>query len=198
MRSVIVITTIVLLCVVTIFSVLTISSYTLQKNELENAMDIALDQTVRNCIEAKITNASEIANTAASNFKNYISSKRGTLVFSVLYADENIMDLYASFTYTQYNGSNKVITARKTVVRDWTEGEEDFIIRQISKKYLSETQERGGLKENSVWRTNSTLKSTLKSVLENEQDEDGNWEIAPQKTETIDLKQTQPKPAPTT
>lgn len=196
MRSVIVLMTTVIFCVVTIFSVLTISSYTLQKNELENAMNIALDQTVRSCIESKITDANEIASTATSNFKNHISSKRGTLVLSVLYADENIVDMYASFTYTQYNGSSKVITVRKTVVRDFTDGEDDFIIRQISKKYLSETPERGGLKENSAWRTNSTLKNTLKNVLENKQDGEGNWTTAPLKTEKIDLKPTDSEPAP--
>ena len=193
MRSVIVVMTAVILCVVTVFSVLTISNRNLQKNELENALDIALDQSVRSCVEEGITDANGIANTAVVNFKNYVASKRGTLVISVLYADENIVDLYASFTYTQYNGSEKVFSARKTVIRDWTEGEEDFIIRQISEKYLNESAERGGVKEDSVWRTNATLKNKLKEVLTNKQDENGAWAKSPVRTETIDLRPSETK-----
>ena len=170
MRSIIVVITTFVCCVVTIASVLTIDSYTLQKNEIECAMDFALEQTVRNCLEEGTTDLNSVANKAITIFQSQINSERGDLILYVLHADENIVDMYASFTYTQYNGTKKEVTKRKTVIKDWEDDENDFSIRMISEKYLNEAPERGGLKENSVWKTD-TLLST---VLGNQQ-VDGEW-----------------------
>ncbi len=172
MRSVIVVLTTFMCCFICIFTIMTIGSHNLQNDEIERAMDYALEQTARKCIEEQIKDDDSIVFVAADAFQSQINSNRGTLVLSVLYADENIVDLHAAFVYTQYNGTEKEITKRKTIIRDWEEDYElDAIIRGISEKYLNVSPDAGGLKANSVWKTDSLLQT----VLGNKQ-VDGVWE----------------------
>lgn len=171
MRSIVVTCSVFVCCVLAIVTVLTIGSYDLQRDEIERAVDYALEQTVRRCMEESISGRNEVAVVAANSFKSQINSKRGTLDLYILYADENIVDMYVSFVYTQYNGTEKEITCRKTIIKDWEDDDAEPIIRMISEKYLNQSPERGGLKENSVWKTNPLLKT----ILSNKQT-DGEWE----------------------
>lgn len=168
MRSITVVIVTFFFSIMSLITLLTVDSYLLQKDEITKAMDYALEQTMRE----SISDPDEIAIRTVENFKSQIRSKRGTLTVYVLYADENIIDLSISFSYTQYNGTKKEIEERKTIIRDWEDGKKnESIIRMISAKYLNETPEKGGLKENSIWKTNSLLQT----VLEKEK-VGGKWE----------------------
>lgn len=170
MRSIVVVITVFICSVMCVLSVLTIDSFTLQKDELERALDFATEQAIHRCIEDGITDADEVAFVAIEAFRSQINSDKGNLVLYVLHADENIVDLAVSFTYTQYNGTKKEIVNRKTAIKDWENDDLHPVVRLINEKYIDESPERGGLKENSVWRFNNTLKN----VLSNKQ-VDGVW-----------------------
>ena len=168
MRSFIVIVVTFFFCIMTLLSIMTIDSYVLQKDEIERAMDFALEQTMQD----PITDPDEIAIKTIENFQSKINSKKGTLSVYVLYADDNIIDLAIQFSYTQINGTKKEIEVRETIIKDWETGKEDeFIVRMIGKEYLSKAPENGGLKENSIWKSIPLLQI----VLENEKIE-GKWE----------------------
>ena len=168
MRSIIVIVVTFFFCIMTLISIVTIDSYVLQKDEIERAVDFALEQTMQD----SITDPNEIAIRTVENFKSQINSKNGTLSVYVLYADENIIDLAISFSYMQYNGTKKEIETRETIIRDWEEGKEnESVVRMISRDYLYKSSDKGGLKENSVWKSSELLKI----ILEKEKVE-GVWE----------------------
>lgn len=158
MRSIIVILVTFFFCIMSFLSILTIDTYVLQQDEIEKAMDFALEQTMQD----SITDPDEIAIKTIENFSSQINSKRGTLAVHVLHADDNIIDLAISLSYTQYNGTKKEIEKRKTIIKDWEEGKEkEAVIRMIGKEYLYTTPANGGLKENSVWKTDMLLQNVL-------------------------------------
>lgn len=168
MRTAAVVISIFLTSFLCIITVLTIGSYTLQKDEIEKALDFALVQTMRTCAEEQIVNPDTIANKAKDNFDSQINSKRGSLKLYVLYADENVIDLAVEFSYTQYNGTKKKISCRETIIKDWSvDSPAEYTIRGISKKYLNEAPERGGLTENSVWKQSSEYKTLLQNIFAN-------------------------------
>lgn len=172
MRSGVTVIITFLCCILSIVTILTVGSFTLQRDEIERAMDFTAKQTARQCIEEGIENKSEIEATLANTFTSQINSKNGTLILYVLHADENIVDIASDFVYTQINGSEKRISCRKTYIKDWEEDkEEESEFRFINDKYASQTPENGGLKRFSVWKYDNMLET----VLENEQLEDGSW-----------------------
>lgn len=171
MRSAAVVITIFVCSFLCIITVLTVGSYSLQKDEIERALDYALVQTARSCVDEQITNPNDIAEKTKEMFASQIKGKRGTLKLFVLHADENIIDLAVSFSYKQYNGTKKEIHCRETVIKDWAEeSPNNFVLRGISKKYLNEAPERGGLMSDSIWKKEGTeQKNLLQTVFSNEQ-----------------------------
>ena len=161
MRSIVIVVTVFVCSLMCVLSVLTIDSFTLQKDEIERALDFATEQTVYRCLESSVTKQDDVISIATETFSSCINSDRGDLTLYILYADENAIDLAVSFVYTQYNGTKKEISSRKTAIKDWENGDIQPIVRIISEKYLEETPERGGLKENSVWKSSNVLQTVL-------------------------------------
>ena len=158
MRSIIVNLVALFFCLISLLSILTIDSYVLQQDEIERAMDFTLQETMND----PVTDPNEIALKVVQTMQTQIQSNRGTCVVYVLYADDNIIDLAVSFSYTQYNGTKKEIEKRKTIIKDWEDGKEnEAVVRRIGKEFLNKSPENGGLKENSVWKTNNLLKTVL-------------------------------------
>lgn len=158
MRSIIVIIVTFFFTMFCVLSILTIDSYVLQCDEIEKAMDFTLEQTMQD----PVSDPNEIALKIVKTMQSQINSDRGTFTVTVLYADDNIIDLAVSLSYTQYNGTKKIIERRKTIVRDWEKGKEnEAVIRKIGKEFLTEAPENGGLKENSVWKTDNLLQTVL-------------------------------------
>lgn len=159
-------------CFLALITIMTIGSYNLQKDELQRATDFAVKQTVRQCIAEEIEDENKIASMIVQSFKSQVNSKNGTLDVYVLHADKNIIDVGVMFKYKQYNGSEKSIACRSTVIRDWEEGKEEGAeIRFISQKYFNKSPDEGGLKENSIWKTDATLFHTLTNTASS----NGNW-----------------------
>lgn len=173
MRSGMVAITTFLCCVLAVIAVMTVGSFNLQRDELERAVDFCVKQTARECIAKEIEDKEEIEAIAANAFSSQINSKKGTLNLFILYADKNVIDIAANFSYSQYNGSVKRISCRKTLIRDWEDGKEnEGETRFINKDYAKKAPEGGGLKENSVWKDDSLLDY----IFANKQYEDGSWE----------------------
>lgn len=162
MRSGVVVITTFMCCFLALICIMTIGNYNLQRDELERAIALTAEQTLRRCEAEGITDENEIASVATETFSSLINSKKGTLHFYVLYADKNAIDIAAEFSYKQYNGTQKNLSFRKTCIIDWEEGlEEDAKMRFVSDACLVESAENGGLKDNSVWKSEGVLADIL-------------------------------------
>lgn len=161
-----------LCCFIAIVTVMTIGSYTVQRDELERAVAFATEEAVRQCVENEVTNETEVSNIVQDKLVDKVKSKNGQLTLYILHAEKDLIDVAVRFEYAQYNKSKKVITKRVTVIRDWEEGKENEAeIRFISAKYFAKAESSGGLKNDSVWRKTAILNN----VLNNKQNEDGTW-----------------------
>lgn len=173
MRSGVTVIVTFLCCIVGLVTVLTIGSFTLQENEIERAMDFTVKQVARHCMDEGVEDVFEIETLLANTFSSQINSKNGNLTFFVLYADANLIDVDAEFSYKQFNGTKKTISCRKTYIRDWEKDkEEEAELRFISEKYAYEPTEDGGLKADSIWRYDTTLEN----VFKNKKLANGTWE----------------------
>lgn len=172
MRSGITIVMTFLCCFLVVVGIMTIGSYILQKDEMEKSVAFATEDAVRYCVENNVNSEEQIADIVRNKLIDQIKSKRGTIDLYVLYANKDLIDVAVTLKYNQYNHSDKTITKRVTVIRDWEEGKENKAdVRLISAKYFVKAPEMGGLKTNSVWRKDTILNE----VLNNKQKSDGTW-----------------------